>query len=149
MLKLHHTTVEDIDDEGVNPVESFGDVVYALERDPVPRQISNGEESFYSAQIKVVGSFDARVSALECLFVKLTLAKCQRQDPPMVRGEVRRHQDPPERLGMARQHQFGRSVWETGSGLQSWQAVRHALESRSHAVRIQDRVSEVRGWKMF
>ena len=46
-------TVEDTDDEGVNPVESddeFDDVVNALERDLVPRQILNGEESFHSAQ---------------------------------------------------------------------------------------------------
>ena len=43
-------TVEDTDDEGINPVESFDDVVNALERDLVPRQILNGEESFHSAQ---------------------------------------------------------------------------------------------------
>ena len=62
--KLHHRvfvqqgtwvdmTVEDTDNEGVNPVESddeFYDVVNALERDLVPRQILNGEESFHSAQ---------------------------------------------------------------------------------------------------
>ena len=49
-------TVEDTDeddDEGVNLVESdgeFNDVVNALERDLVPKQILNGEESFHSAQ---------------------------------------------------------------------------------------------------
>ena len=64
---------------------------------------------------------DVRVSALECLFVRLTLAECQRQDPPMVRGEFRRRQEQQEVVhennwGMARQCQSFGSVWETGSG---------------------------------
>ena len=106
---------------------------------------------------------DARVSALECLFVKLTLAECQRQDPPMVRGEFRRRQDQQEVVhhndwewldSVSLLEAFGRRV----PVLQSCpyhirgrfrQAMRQALELMSHAVRTQDRVSEVRGWKLF
>ena len=130
---------------------------------PVPRWGHHFSGRVQERILNMAIAVDARVSALECLFVKLTLAKCQRQDPPMVRGEVRRRQDQQDVThqndwewldSVSLVEVFGRRV----PVLQSCpyhirgrfrQAVRQALELRSHAVRTQDRVSEVRGWKLF
>ena len=123
--------------------------------------------------LNVAVTHDARVSGLENLFVQLTLSLCRREvrgaAGPETNGDgAQRH--------VARSHPvnpevYPDSCWEVldsidleeafqhrFSVLQSCphhvkgrfrQVARHVLEARSHAVRIQDRRGEVRGWKLF
>ena len=109
---------------------------------------------------------DARVSALESLFVKLVLVECQGgdRDPKHV---VPRASDRNDGVSVS----FPDSCWEVldtvdlqevfqcrFSVLQNCphhvrgrfrMAARVALKTRSHAVRTQDHQGEVRGWKLF
>ena len=128
---------------------------------PMPRWGHHFSGRVQERILNLAIAVDARVSALECLFVRLTMAECQRQDPPMARGEFRRRQDQQEVVhqndwewlnSVSLLEAFGRRV----PVFQSCpyhirgrfrQAVRQALELKSHAVKFQDRVSEVRGWK--
>ena len=112
--------------------------------------------------LNIAVAHDARVSALESIFVSVTLAECE---------HVHDLVTAPRAAAPHTSASFSDSCWETLDRvdlreifesrflvLQNCpfsvrgrfrQAVRTALEARSEAVRSQDVLGEVRGWKLF
>ena len=130
---------------------------------PMPRWGGHISARVQERILNIAVAHDARVSALESIFVSVTLAECEHVHDPVVTV--------PRAAALHTSASFSDSCWETLDRvdlrevfdsrfpvLQNCpfsvrgrfrQAVRTALEARSEAVRSQDVLGEVRGWKLF
>ena len=146
---------------GIQSREQFAEWIHS-QGFPMPRWGAHISSRVQERILDLAIARDARVSAFECIFVKMTLAQCeQRQGQPHVaeRDEPNDTNDVVrDVLEMLDQINLKEVFENRFLVLQSCpqsvrgrfrQAVRRALEAMSEAARIHGNVGEGRCWKLF